>query len=93
MRRSILYSMLCLSSAAAVSAQFLAGDKVGVATYNNSLYTEGAGSSQRILYEDAMDSTMMTNMIWNEVYVAPCGIWLPMVHENLSEVAYIQEGA
>lgn len=88
-----LYSTVCLSIAATTSAQFLAGDKVVVETYNNSLYLEGAGSSQRILYEDAMNSTMKTNLIWTEVYVAPCGIWLPMLHENLSEVAYISEGA
>ena len=59
------------------SAQFSAGQTVEVATYHNQLTLEGAGSYQRILYEDAVNSTMTTNMLWSEVYVAPCGKHTP----------------
>ncbi|KAL0042947.1 hypothetical protein WJX79_004750 [Trebouxia sp. C0005] len=81
-----------MTHAIGISADFLAGQTVNVNTYNNELYLEGAGSYQRILYEDAVNSTMTSNMIWSEIYVAPCGIWLPMLHVDLSEVAYIIEG-
>ena len=73
MTRSGLLLAVCLTFAHRIAAQFLAGQTVHVDTYNNSLYLEGAGSYQRILYEDAVNSTMLTNMIWSEVYVAPCG--------------------
>ena len=66
--------VLCMTNAIGISADFLAGQTVDVNTYNNELYLEGAGSYQRILYEDAMNSTMTTNMIWSEIYVAPCGV-------------------
>lgn len=91
MMRSVVV-VLCMTNAIGISADFLAGQTVDVNTYNNELYLEGAGSYQRILYEDAMNSTMTTNMIWSEIHVAPCGIWLPMLHADLSEVAYIIEG-
>ncbi len=73
MTRSGLVLALCLILAARTSAQFLAGQTVDVDMYNNELYLQGAGSYQRILYEDAMNSTMTTNMIWSEIYIAPCG--------------------
>ncbi|DBA70158.1 TPA: hypothetical protein ACH3X2_012208 [Trebouxia sp. C0005] len=91
MMRSV-FVVLCMTHAIGISADFLAGQTVNVNTYNNELYLEGAGSYQRILYEDAVNSTMTSNMIWSEIYVAPCGIWLPMLHVDLSEVAYIIEG-
>jgi hypothetical protein len=72
-QRTTLVVAFCLIFAAGSSAQFLAGQTVDVDTYNDELYLEGAGSYQRIVYEDAMNSTMVTNMIWSEIYVAPCG--------------------
>lgn len=68
-----LTAAFCVALVARSSAQFSAGQTVEVAQYHNQLYLEGAGSYQRILYEDAINSTMSTNMIWSEVYVAPCG--------------------
>ena len=68
-----LIPALCLTCAVLCSGQFLAGQTVNVETYNNEPYLEGAGSHQRILYEDSMNSTMTTNIIWSEIYVAPCG--------------------
>ena len=75
MTRSRLIVACCLSLACAslCSGQFLAGQTVDVDTYNNELYLEGSGSYQRILYEDALNSTMTTKMIWSEIYMAPCG--------------------
>lgn len=70
---------LCLTCAVLCSGQLLAGQTVDVETYDNEPYLEGAGSHQRILYEDSMNSTvdstvtMTTNIIWSEIYVAPCG--------------------
>ena len=77
MTRSRLNVAFCLSLACAslCSGQFLAGQKVNVDTYNNELYLEGSGSYQRILYEDAMNSTTTTKMIWSEIYMAPCGTY------------------
>lgn len=75
-QRSNLTVAFCLIFAVGFSgssAQFLAGQTVDVDTYNDELLLEGAGSYQRIVYEDAMNSTMVTNMIWFEIYVAPCG--------------------
>ena len=72
-QKTNLVVAFCLIFAAGASAQFLAGQTVDVDTYNDELYLEGAGSYQRIVYEDAMNSTMVTNMIWSEIYVAPCG--------------------
>jgi hypothetical protein len=75
-QRSNLTVAFCLIFAVGFSgssAQFLAGQTVDVDTYNDELLLEGAGSYQRIVYEDAMNSTMVTNMIWSEIYVAPCG--------------------
>ncbi len=74
MMRSVVV-VLFVTNAIGISADFLAGQTVDVNTYNNELYLEGAGSYQRILYEDAMNSTMTTNMIWSEIYVAPCGVY------------------
>lgn len=147
MKCAILILGLCLTRAVLCSGQFLAGQPVDVETYNNEPYLEGAGSHQRILYEDT-NSTMTTNIIWSEIYVAPCGasstpptasrrctgrlqlsatctafyctelaavsrvvsynlcqlcvcesqvcvhagIWLPMLHPDLSEVMYVMEG-
>ena len=68
-----LSSAFCLALAIQVDAQFSAGQAVDVATYHNELRLEGAGSYQRILYEEATNSTMSTTMIWSEIYVAPCG--------------------
>nr|QOL01250.1 putative extracellular protein TR9_055 [Trebouxia lynnae] len=92
MAASIPFIVLCVVFASQASAQFLAGQEVDVSTYTNELYYESAGSYQRILYEDGVNSTTITNLIWSEVYVAPCGIWLPMLHDNLSELTYITEG-
>lgn len=63
---------LFLTSSVLCFGQFLPGQTVDVDTYNNQPFLEGAGSYQRILYEDT-NSTMTTNMIWSEIYVAPCG--------------------
>lgn len=71
----MLLGVLSLTSLA--SAQYLAGQTVSVATYHNQLLLEGSGSYQRILYEDAVNSTTVTNMIWSDVMVAPCGAILP----------------
>ena len=87
-----LYIAVGLSIAAGVSAQLLAEDEVNVTTYKNSLLLEGAGSRQRIVYEDAMGGLFQTGMIWSDIYIAPCGQWLPMIHQNLSELAYLQTG-
>lgn len=70
--RDRLILALCLTRAVLCSGQYLAGQTVDVETYNNEPYLEGAGSHQRILYED-MNSSMTTNIIWSEIYVAPCG--------------------
>lgn len=67
--------VLCMTNAIGISADFLAGQTVDVHTYNNELYLEGAGGYQRILYEGAINSIMTTNMIWSEIYVAPCGVY------------------
>ena len=147
MKCAVMILALCLTRALLCSGQFLAGQTVDVETYNNEPYLEGAGSHQRILYEDS-NSTMITNIIWSEIYVAPCGasstpskasrectgrhqlsttctaffytelasisrvvsynmcqlcvrksqvckhagIWLPMLHPDLSEVMYVMEG-
>ena len=73
MAASIPFVVLCVVFASQASAQFLAGQEVDVSTYTNELYYESAGSYQRILYEDGVNSTTTTNLIWSEVYVAPCG--------------------
>ncbi len=73
MTNFVLALALCSAVTAQVSAQFLAGEPVDVDEYHNELYLEGAGSYQRILYEDAVNSSMLTNMIWSEIHVAPCG--------------------
>lgn len=74
MSRSQPIIALCCLLAVRTGAQLTPGETVEVATYHNQLTLEGAGSYQRILYEDAINSTVTTNMIWSEVYVAPCGI-------------------
>ena len=65
MTRPRLNVACCLSLACASPCfgHFLAGQTVDVDTYNNELYLEGSGSYQRILYEDAMNSTVTTKMI------------------------------
>ena len=72
MRCAYVIAALCLTYTVVCSGQFLPGQTVDVDTYNNEPYLEGAGSHQRILYEDT-NSTMTTNIIWSEIYVAPCG--------------------
>lgn len=72
MKCACAIAALCLTCAVVCSGQFLPGQTVDVETYNNEPYLEGAGSYQRILYEDS-NSTMTTNIIWTEIYVAPCG--------------------
>ena len=74
---STLFLVLCSAWTLQTSAQLLAGQNVNVSTYNNELYYESAGSYQRIMYEDAMNSTTVTNLIWSEVHVAPCGKMAP----------------
>lgn len=76
MGRAGLIIALFLASSVLCFGQFLPGQTVDVETYNNQPYLEGAGSYQRILYEDK-NSTMTTNMIWSEIYVAPCGASCP----------------
>ena len=75
MTHARVFFAFCLSLACVslCSGQFFAGQTVGVDTYRNELYLEGSVSYQRILYEDAMNSTLTTKMIWSEIYVAPCG--------------------
>lgn len=70
---SLVSIVLCVVFTSQASAQFLAGQEINVSMYSNQLYYESAGSYQRILYEDAVNSTTITNLIWSEVYVAPCG--------------------
>lgn len=72
MRCAYVIAALCLTYAVRCSGQLLPGQTVDVDTYNNEPYLEGAGSFQRILYEDT-NSTMTTNIIWSEIHVAPCG--------------------
>ena len=74
---SVLCLVLCSAWTLQASAQLLAGQTVNVSTYNNELNYSSAGSYQRILYEDAINSTVTTNLIWSEVYVAPCGKMAP----------------
>ncbi len=63
----VAFLLICAASFSGASAQFLAGQTVDVDTYHDELLLEGAGSYQRIVYEDAMNSTFVTNMIWSEV--------------------------
>lgn len=65
--------LVCITFTFQASAQLLAGQPVNVSTYNNELYYESAGSYQRILYEEGINSTTTTKLMWSEVYVAPCG--------------------
>ncbi|KAK9833783.1 hypothetical protein WJX74_005713 [Apatococcus lobatus] len=57
------------------------------------MYIAGPGGRQQVLYEDVgSELQAITNMVWVEIHIYPCGIELPQTHPGFTELSYILQG-